>query len=62
MQAVAGSGISVMSNSLIAFQPAMDEPSNISPSAKVVLVDQGLIEGHMLPLAARVGEAEDRRT
>src|SRR5574337_1753839 len=29
----AGSGISVMSDSLIAFHPAIDEPSNINPSA-----------------------------
>ena len=34
MQAEVGSGISVMSDSLIARQPAIDEPSNISPSAK----------------------------
>src|SRR5687767_8369010 len=32
MQAVSGSGMSVMSDSLIAFQPAMDEPSNMTPS------------------------------
>src|SRR6476620_425182 len=31
--AVVGSGISVMSDSLIAFQPPIDEPSNITPSA-----------------------------
>ena len=30
-----GSGIRHMSDSLIAFQPAIDEPSNIRPSAKV---------------------------
>src|ERR687894_1669748 len=35
MQAVAGSGIKVMSDSLIAFQPAIEEPSNITPSVKV---------------------------
>src|ERR1700722_19597348 len=35
MQAVDGSGIRHMSDSLIAFQPAIDEPSNIWPSAKV---------------------------
>ncbi len=35
MQAVAGSGIRVMSDSLIAFQPAIDEPSNMVPSAKM---------------------------
>src|SRR5580698_7925731 len=32
--AVDGSGISVMSDSLIAFQPAIDEPSNCSPCSK----------------------------
>src|SRR3954451_3340255 len=32
--AVTGSGIRFMSDSLIAFQPAIEEPSNISPSAK----------------------------
>src|SRR5947209_2991328 len=35
MQAEVGSGISVMSDSLIAFHPAIDEPSNIWPSEKV---------------------------
>jgi hypothetical protein len=35
MQAVAGSGIRFMSDSLIAFQPAIDEPSNIWPSVNV---------------------------
>src|SRR3984957_12030937 len=34
MQAELGSGIRVMSDSLIAFQPAIEEPSNIRPSAK----------------------------
>src|SRR5476649_2063819 len=34
IQADVGSGINVMSDSLIAFQPAIEEPSNISPSAK----------------------------
>src|SRR5450755_864789 len=34
MQADVGSGMSVMSDSLIALQPAIDEPSNIRPSAK----------------------------
>src|SRR5882757_196805 len=33
--AVTGSGIRHMSDSLIAFQPAIDEPSNIVPSAKI---------------------------
>src|SRR3954470_21699142 len=35
MQAVCGSGMRVMSDSLIAFQPAIDEPSNMVPSAKM---------------------------
>src|SRR5256885_17211421 len=35
MTADAGSGIRFMSDSLIAFQPAIEEPSNICPSAKV---------------------------
>ena len=35
MTAVAGSGIRHMSDSWIAFQPAIEEPSNIWPSAKV---------------------------
>src|SRR5271167_2625742 len=34
MMAVAGSGIKIMSDSLMPFQPAMDEPSNILPSLK----------------------------
>src|ERR1051326_7978683 len=35
MQAELGSGIRHMSDSLIAFQPAIEEPSNIWPSANV---------------------------
>src|ERR1700735_1305944 len=35
MQALDGSGIRHMSDSLIAFQPAIEEPSNIWPSVKV---------------------------
>src|SRR3978361_2543094 len=35
MQAEEGSGIRFMSDSLIAFQPAIDEPSKAWPSAKV---------------------------
>src|SRR5580700_6524856 len=34
MTAVAGSGIKIMSDSLIPFQPAIEEPSNILPSLK----------------------------
>src|SRR5919205_846462 len=33
--AVVGSGMRIMSDSLIAFQPAIDEPSNMVPSAKI---------------------------
>src|SRR5579863_417634 len=35
IEAVTGSGIRHMSDSLMAFQPAIEEPSNIKPSAKV---------------------------
>src|SRR5581483_1859413 len=35
MQALSGSGINCMSVSWIAFQPEIDEPSNMMPSAKV---------------------------
>src|SRR5947199_10417753 len=35
MQALSGSGMSCMSDSWIAFQPAIDEPSNMMPSLKV---------------------------
>ena len=35
MQAVVGSGIRIMSDSLIAFQPAIEEPSNMVPSEKI---------------------------
>ena len=40
------------------FQPAIDEPSNIVPSAKISssIIDD--VEGHVLPLAARIGEAQ----
>src|SRR5665213_1283226 len=34
MTAVVGSGMRVMSDSLIAFQPAIEDPSNINPSEK----------------------------
>ena len=34
MTAVAQSGFSIMSDSLIAFQPAMEEPSNMMPSVR----------------------------
>ena len=35
MQALVGSGIRIMSDSLIAFQPEIDEPSNIVPSENI---------------------------
>src|SRR3982751_4773852 len=35
MHAACGSGIRIMSDSWIAFQPAIDEPSNMVPSAKM---------------------------
>ena len=36
MTAVVASGISDMSDSLMAFQPAIEEPSNMMPSAKAL--------------------------
>ena len=56
--AVTGSGIRHMSDSLIAFQPAIDEPSNIGALGKDFLVDHADVEGHVLPLAARIGETQ----
>ena len=47
-----------MSDSLIAFQPAIEEPSNIDAVGEDVLVDQRHVDGHVLHLAARVGEAQ----
>ena len=40
-----------MSDSLIAFQPAIDEPSNIVPSAKMSSSTIDDVEGHVLQLA-----------
>ena len=56
--AVAQSGTSIMSDSLIAFQPAIDEPSNITPSFRKSSLIVRDVMGQMLPLAARIGEAE----
>ena len=56
--AVSRSGISSMSDSLIAFQPAIEEPSNMVPLVEEVVIDHRQVEGDMLPLAARVGEAD----
>ena len=50
--------MSVMSDSLIAFQPAIDEPSNMMPSANMSSSTIDDVEGDVLQLAARVGEAE----
>ena len=47
-----------MSDSLIAFQPAIEEPSNIDAVGEHFLVDDRHVEGDVLPLAARIGEAE----
>jgi len=56
--AVVGSGISTMSDSLMPFQPAIDEPSNILPFREHVLVDDAGRHRHVLLLAARVGKAQ----
>ncbi len=47
-----------MSDSLIAFQPAIEEPSNITPSAKELFIGGRGHAGRVLPLAARIGETE----
>ncbi len=49
-----GSGISVMSDSLIAFQPAMDEPSNIKPwvNASSSISDRSKVTCCHLPLGS----------
>jgi hypothetical protein len=51
------SGIRTMSDSLMPFQPAIDEPSNILPSSNRPGVDDRR-EGHVVLLAAHVGEAQ----
>ena len=58
MTAVVGSGIRIMSDSLMPFQPAIDEPSNILPSTKrsSSTRSRGIVD--VLFFAARVGEAE----
>jgi len=56
--AVTGSGIRHMSDSLIAFQPAIDEPSNIRPSANASSSINASVESHVLPLATRIGETQ----
>ena len=55
---VSGSGISTMSDSLIAFQPAIEEPSNMMPSANMSSSTSttSIVTCCSLPL--RVGEAQ----
>ncbi len=42
----------------MAFQPAIDEPSNHRAFVEEVVIDHHQVEGHMLPLAARVGKTD----
>ena len=58
MTAVVVSGIRIMSDSLIAFQPAIDEPSNMSPSSNISSSTVVEVLRRVVPLAARVGEPE----
>ena len=58
MHADVGSGMRVMSDSLIALQPAIEEPSNTQAVGERIFVDERLVERHVLPFAARVGETE----
>jgi hypothetical protein len=46
-----------MSDSLMAFQPSIDEPSNIRPSSSSLAQNRG-DHGQVLPLALGVGEAK----
>ncbi len=62
MTAVADSGIRIMSDSLIPFQPAIDEPSNILPSSKHARIDGVGGDGDMLFFATRIREAAGQRT
>jgi hypothetical protein len=50
--------MSSMSEASMPFQPAMEEPSNAWPRAELVFVEVGDRHGHVLFLAAGVGEAE----
>ena len=58
MFAVAGSGISSMSDAWMPFQPAIDEPSNAWPRLELVVVERLGRHRDVLLLAAGVGEAE----
>ena len=50
--------MSCMSDSWIAFQPAIDDPSNMMPSANVSSSTVVTSPGDVLPFAARIGKAE----
>ena len=56
--AVVGSGISAMSDSWIAWKPRIDEPSNISPSSRHVLVERTRRDGEVLHDAGQVAEPD----
>jgi hypothetical protein len=58
MLAVAGSGISSMSEASMPFQPAMDEPSKAWPLAELVFVEMRHRHGDVLLLAAGIGKTE----
>jgi hypothetical protein len=47
-----------MSLSLMAFQPAIDEPSNIRPSSRLSSSMAEAHHGQVLPLALGIGEAK----
>ena len=47
-----------MSESLIAFQPAIDEPSNMKPSSNRILADGGDRKRRVLFLPAWIREAQ----
>ncbi len=47
-----------MSDWSIDFQPAIDEPSNMKPSSRKSSSTRSDIDGDVLQLAARVGEAD----
>ncbi len=56
--AVDGSGISTMSESLMPFQPVIDEPSNILPSSNSRRIDGVGGKRDVMLLAEHVGEAQ----
>ncbi len=58
MTALSGSGISTMSDSLMPFQPAIDEPSNILPSSNSDSSTECAGKRDVVLLAEHVGEAQ----